>query len=219
MLIEAAGPMSGALQLIIPTSRKQLQLTRASSGIKGGVPETNLREREERGTGARFDKKSKPPKTEKDTREARMAAPVKRPHLSFSVEAILSLSKKMRKANDDTKEEERKEIDAGAEESEESTPDSTSQTNLVKDDGCGDKVLVGEKEAEENVPDSTSPEKDAKKEENRLKPGVIAVGDVQVNFRFKKCSPRKKDPQCSVDSLDSPFTNLASSICKLMYVL
>ena len=145
-----------------------------------------------------------------------MAAPVKRPHLSFSVEAILSLSKKMRKANDDTKkEEERKEIDAGAEESEESTPDSTSQTNLVKGDGCGDKVLVGEKEAEENVPDSTSPEKDAKKEESRLKPGVIAVGDVQVNFRFMKCSPRKKDPQCSVDSLDSPFTNHASSIRKL----
>ena len=57
MLIEAAGPMSGALQLIIPTSRKQLQLTRAGSGIKGGVPETNLREREKkRGTGARFDK-------------------------------------------------------------------------------------------------------------------------------------------------------------------
>ena len=37
-----------------------------------------------------------------------MAAPVKRPHLSFSVEAILSLSKRMRGAND-TKQEEQKE--------------------------------------------------------------------------------------------------------------
>ena len=125
-----------------------------------------------------------------------MAAPVKRPHLSFSVEAILSLSKKMRKEND-TKEEDTKEIGAGTEELEESTPDSTSQTNLVDDNVC-DKVPVEEKEVEENIPDSTSPEKDAKKEESRLKPGVLAVGDVQVNFRFMKYSPSrcKRHPQC-----------------------
>ena len=107
-----------------------------------------------------------------------MAAPVKRPHLSFSVEAILSLSKRMRGAND-TKEEEETRTD----ELEESTPDSTSQTNLVDKDNVCEKVAAEENEAEENVPDSTSPEKEAKKEENRLKPGVIAVGEVQVIFQ------------------------------------
>ena len=110
-----------------------------------------------------------------------MAAPIKRPHLSFSVEAILSLSKRMRKESDSKEEEETEEIDARTDYLEESTPDSTSQTNLVKDNVC-DKVPAEEKEPEENVPDSTSPEKEAKKEETRLRPGVIAVGDVQVNF-------------------------------------
>ena len=113
-----------------------------------------------------------------------MAGPAKRPHLSFSVEAILSLSKRMRGANDTKEEEETKEIDDGrTDELEESTPDSTSQTNLVDKDNVCEKVAAEEKEAEENVPDSTSPEREAKKEENRLKPGVIAVGEVQVIFQ------------------------------------
>ena len=116
-----------------------------------------------------------------------MAAPVKRPHLSFSVEAILSLSKKVKREVNDTKEEERKEIDVGTDELEESKPDSTSQTNLVNGDVC-DQVSAEEKEAEENIPDSTSPEKDANKDGGRLKPGVIAVGGVQVKFLFMKSS-------------------------------
>ena len=112
-----------------------------------------------------------------------MAAPVKRPHLSFSVEAILSLSKKVKREVNDTKEEERKEFDVRTDELEESKPDSTSQTNLVNGNVCN-QVSAEEKEAEDNIPDSTSPEKDAKKKESglSLKPGVIAVGGVQVNF-------------------------------------
>ena len=112
-----------------------------------------------------------------------MAAPVKRPNLSFSVEAILSMSKRMRKENDSLKEEETK---GGFEES---SPDSTSQTH-PEEDNIQEEVFfeendseekVPENDSEENVPDSTSPERFSKKEERQTKPGVIADGQVQVN--------------------------------------
>ena len=103
-----------------------------------------------------------------------MAAPVKRPNLSFSVEAILSMSKKMRKENDSLKEEETK---GGFEES---SPDSTSQTH-PEEDNIQEEVSFEENDSEENVPDSTSPERFSKKEERQTKPGVIADGQVQVN--------------------------------------
>ena len=103
-----------------------------------------------------------------------MAAPVKRPNLSFSVEAILSMSKRMRKENDSLKEEE---IKGGFEES---SPDSTSQTH-PEEDNIQEEVSFEENDSEENVPDSTSPERFSKKEERQTKPGVIADGQVQVN--------------------------------------
>ena len=103
-----------------------------------------------------------------------MAAPLKRPNLSFSVEAILSMSKKMRKENDSLKEEETK---GGFEES---SPDSTSQTH-PEEDNIQEEVSFEENDSEENVPDSTSPERFSKKEERQTKPGVIADGQVQVN--------------------------------------
>ena len=103
-----------------------------------------------------------------------MAAPVKRPNLSFSVEAILSMSKKLRKENDSLKEEETK---GGFEES---SPDSTSQTH-PEEDNIQEEVSFEENDSEENVPDSTSPERFSKKEERQTKPGVIADGQVQVN--------------------------------------
>ena len=103
-----------------------------------------------------------------------MAAPVKRPNLSFSVEAILSMSKKMRKENDSLKEEETK---GGFEES---SPDSTSQTH-PEENNIQEEVSFEENDSEENVPDSTSPERFSKKEERQTKPGVIADGQVQVN--------------------------------------
>ena len=103
-----------------------------------------------------------------------MAAPLKRPNLSFSVEAILSMSKRMRKENDSLKEEETK---GGFEES---SPDSTSQT-LPEENNIQEEVSFEENDSEENVPDSTSPERFSKKEERQTKPGVIADGQVQVN--------------------------------------
>ena len=103
-----------------------------------------------------------------------MAAPLKRPNLSFSVEAILSMSKRMRKENDSLKEEETK---GGFEES---SPDSTSQTH-PEEDNIQEEVSFEENDSEENVPDSTSPERFSKKEERQTKPGVIADGQVQVN--------------------------------------
>ena len=103
-----------------------------------------------------------------------MAAPLKRPNLSFSVEAILSMSKKMRKENDSLKEEETK---GGFEES---SPDSTSQTH-PEENNIQEEVSFEENDSEENVPDSTSPERFSKKEERQTKPGVIADGQVQVN--------------------------------------
>ena len=103
-----------------------------------------------------------------------MAVPVKRPNLSFSVEAILSMSKKLRKENDSLKEEETK---GGFEES---SPDSTSQTH-PEENNIQEEVSFEENDSEENVPDSTSPERFSKKEERQTKPGVIADGQVQVN--------------------------------------
>ena len=103
-----------------------------------------------------------------------MAAPLKRPNLSFSVEAILSMSKRMRKENDSLKEEETK---GGFEES---SPDSTSQTH-PEEENIQEEVSFEENDSEENVPDSTSPERFSKKEERQTKPGVIADGQVQVN--------------------------------------
>ena len=103
-----------------------------------------------------------------------MAAPLKRPNLSFSVEAILSMSKRMRKENDSLKEEETK---GGFEES---SPDSTSQTH-PEENNIQEEVSFEENDSEENVPDSTSPERFSKKEERQTKPGVIADGQVQVN--------------------------------------
>ena len=103
-----------------------------------------------------------------------MAAPLKRPNLSFSVEAILSMSKRMRKENDSLKEEE---IKGGFEES---SPDSTSQTH-PEEENIQEEVSFEENDSEENVPDSTSPERFSKKEERQTKPGVIADGQVQVN--------------------------------------
>ena len=107
-----------------------------------------------------------------------MAAPTKRPHLSFSVEAILSLSKRTRREKSD---EEKEKTGNSCEEREKSVPDSTSQAIDSAIDGSPEEVLSEEKEVEENSPDSTSPEKDSKKEEIGPKPGVIRVEDVQVD--------------------------------------
>ena len=121
-----------------------------------------------------------------------MAAPTKRPHLSFSVEAILSLSKRTRREKSDGGKEksdggkeksyeEKEETGNSCEEREKSVPDSTSQAIDSAIDGSPEEVHSEEKEVEENSPDSTSPEKDSKEEEIGPKPGVIRVEDVQVD--------------------------------------
>ena len=114
-----------------------------------------------------------------------MAAPTKRPHLSFSVEAILSLSKRTRREKSDggkkKSDEEKEKTGNSREEREKSVPDSTSQAIDSAIDGSPEEVLSEEKEVEENSPDSTSPEKDSKEEEIGPKPGVIRVEDVQVD--------------------------------------
>ena len=115
-----------------------------------------------------------------------MAAPTKRPHLSFSVEAILSLSKRTRREKSDggkkKSDEEKEKTGNSCEEREKSVPDSTSQAIDSAIDGSPEEVLTEEKVVEENSPDSTSPEKDdSKEEEIGQKPGVIRVEDVQVD--------------------------------------
>ena len=114
-----------------------------------------------------------------------MAAPTKRPHLSFSVEAILSLSKRTRREKSDEEkkksDEEKEETGNSCEELEKSVPDSTSQAIDSAIDVHPEEVLSEEKGMEENSPDSTSPEKDSQEEEIRPKPGMIRVEDVQVD--------------------------------------
>ena len=118
-----------------------------------------------------------------------MAAPTKRPHLSFSVEAILSLSKRTRREKSDggkkKSDEEKEKTGNSCEEREKSVPDSTSQAIDSAIDGSPEEVLSEEKEVKENSPDSTSPEKDSKEEEIGPKPGVIRVEDVQVHQSFQ----------------------------------